>query len=443
MSASECAGESGSERISSPARSATGSRCCSGKRSRYQVRRCTGRKWIEVEIRSSPSDALELVAREPEPLGVDADDVEVERVRVAWVARERLDPVEPGEAVVVELELALTAGGVLGELVELDERDRREHVREVRLVARHRDVVERAVAAPHQAQVPDRVGDGVVVRRDEPAFAGGDVLRRVEREAGRGREAAELAPAIGALGGVRRVLDHRDPELPDRVEVARLPGEVDRHDRLRPLRDGGCDGRRVDVQVALADVDEDRRRARVDDHVRGRRPGDRGRDHLVAGTDAERDEREVHRGGARRDGEHVLRLEVLGHPLLEQRRPRPGRQPARAERVGDGLDLLLADRGRLEAELCLSGHTTCEAYCAGRPASALERVVAALARREDRAGPVGAAQERPEAPAGRSVDPNLRDALDGLGLLHAFDGLQLPFGRDEEEDARAADQTLC
>src|SRR4029079_15839857 len=55
MSSSEWAGESGSERISSPARSATGSGDCAGKRSRYHVNRCTGRKWIEVEIRSATS----------------------------------------------------------------------------------------------------------------------------------------------------------------------------------------------------------------------------------------------------------------------------------------------------------------------------------------------------------------------------------------------------
>ncbi len=172
---------------------------------------------------------------QPEALGVDADDVEVERVRVARVAGERLDPVESGEALVVELELAPPPRRVLGELVELDERDRREHVGEVRLVAGHGEVVERAVAAPHQAQVADRVGDVVVVRRDQPALAGGDVLRRVEREAGRVGEAADLAAAIGALGGVRRVLDDGEPERADRVEVARLAGEVDGQDRLRPL----------------------------------------------------------------------------------------------------------------------------------------------------------------------------------------------------------------
>ena len=37
----------------------------------------------------------------PGSLGVDADDVEVERVRVARVARERLDAVELGDGLVV------------------------------------------------------------------------------------------------------------------------------------------------------------------------------------------------------------------------------------------------------------------------------------------------------------------------------------------------------
>ena len=151
----------------------------------------------------------------------------------------------------------------------------------------------------------------------------------------------------------------------------------------------------IDVQVVLAHVDEDGRRAGVDDHVRGRRPGDRRRDHLVAGPDAERDEREVQRGRARGDREHVLRLEVLGHPLLEQRGARPGRQPAGAERLGDGGDLLLADRGRLEAQwvsrVIRRGSVS---FAAARArASASSRLVA---DGEHGAGPVGAAPERPE-----------------------------------------------
>ena len=147
-----------------------------------------------------------------------------------------------------------------------------------------------------------------------------------------------------------RVLDDRETERVDRVEVARLPGEVDGEDRLRPLGHGRGQECRVEVQVALADVAEDRRRAAVLDHVRRRGPGDRRGDHLVTGADAERQQREVHRRRAGADREDVLDLEVRGEPLLEERRPRTGRQPAGAERLRDCGDLLLPHRRRLEAE---------------------------------------------------------------------------------------------
>ena len=62
---------------------------------------------------------------------------------------------------VVERELPLADPRVALELVELDERDRRQHIREVRLVAGDGEVVERAVAAAHQPQLPHRVGDVV------------------------------------------------------------------------------------------------------------------------------------------------------------------------------------------------------------------------------------------------------------------------------------------
>src|SRR5207244_6492390 len=55
MSRSECAGEIGSDSTSAPARSATGSSGCSGKRSRYAANRCTGRKWTLVPMFSSAS----------------------------------------------------------------------------------------------------------------------------------------------------------------------------------------------------------------------------------------------------------------------------------------------------------------------------------------------------------------------------------------------------
>ena len=114
----------------------------------------------------------------------------------------------------------------------------------------------------------------------------------------------------------------------------------------------------VDVEVGVAHVGEDRGRARVDDHVRGRGPRDRARDHLVARLDADGEEREMERGGAGGDGEHVLGLDELGEAPLELGRLRPGGQPAGAQRLRDRGDLLLADRRRLEAEHRLASGRT-------------------------------------------------------------------------------------
>jgi hypothetical protein len=149
---------------------------------------------------------------------------------------------------------------------------------------------------------------------------------------------------------VRGVLDERQAELGQLVQVGGLAVEVDGNDRLRALVDELAGPGRVDVERVLADVGEDGRRAGVHDHVRGRRPGDRRRDHLVARPDAERDERQVQRRRARRDREDVLRLEVLAHARLELRRARAGGQPAGTERLRHGVDLRLRDRRRLERE---------------------------------------------------------------------------------------------
>ena len=106
----------------------------------------------------------------------------------------------------------------------------------------------------------------------------------------------------------------------------------------------------IDVERVVADVGEDGRRAAVDDHVRGRRPGDRAGDHLVAGPDAERDEREVEAAVHDETASTWLRLEVVAHPRLELGGARPCRQPTRAEGRRNGVDLLLGDRRWLERE---------------------------------------------------------------------------------------------
>src|SRR5205823_3226901 len=66
--------------------------------------------------------------------GVDSNDVEVEGMGIARVARERLDTFERCNTFVVELELPPADGRVGVDLVELHECDRCEDVREVRLV---------------------------------------------------------------------------------------------------------------------------------------------------------------------------------------------------------------------------------------------------------------------------------------------------------------------
>jgi hypothetical protein len=61
-------------------------------------------------------------------LGIDADDVQVERVPVARIARQRRDPRQVGHGCVVGLDVAAADLGVHIDLVELAERDRREDV---------------------------------------------------------------------------------------------------------------------------------------------------------------------------------------------------------------------------------------------------------------------------------------------------------------------------
>ena len=213
-------------------------------------------------------------------------------------------------------------------------------------------VVERPVATPGQAHVPDRAGDRrrCSSRRARPRRRRCSSSRRA-----RSTPQSEMPPTLrpryrlSAACAASSITGRPSARIGSRSAgcPARWTGMIA---FVRSVTSCGDQGG-VDVEIALADIAEDGRGAAVLDHVGGRGPGDRARDHLVARADADREQREVERRRAGGDGEHVLGLEVLGHALLEQRRPRAGRQPARAQRLDDGGDLLLPDRGRLEAEL--------------------------------------------------------------------------------------------
>ena len=91
-----------------------------------------------------------------------------------------------------------------------------------------------------------------------------------------------------------------------------------RDDRPRPV--GHLRGRVLDVEVERdgVDVGEDRRRAAPHDRLGRRVEGEGRADHLVAGPDAERLEREHERVGAVRDADRALHAEVGGGLLLER-----------------------------------------------------------------------------------------------------------------------------
>ena len=294
-----------------------------------------------VPMFSSRERALVGVAVGARVLGVDADDVEVERVAVARVARERRDPRQVGHGGVVGLDVAAADLGMRVDLVQLAERDRGEDVGEVRLEAGGADVVERAVAPPHQAQLPHLVGERVVVGRDRAALARGDVLRRVEGEARRARDRADPPAAVARLDGVGRVLDHRQPEREERVEVGGLAREVDRagSPSSAPVTAAAAKSgsmfrseSRTSTKTGVA--------PRVDDDVGRRGPSDRRRDHLVAGPEAQADEGEVHGGRARGDGQRMARA-------ASARRSRRSSSSARGPLVSQPLSSVSVDRGDL------------------------------------------------------------------------------------------------
>ena len=71
------------------------------------------------------------------------------------------------------------------------------------------------------------------------------------------------------------------------------------------------DARGIDIEGAGIDIDENRLRAQVSQDLGGCGKGERRGDDLVAGTDAERPQREMQCAGAVRDRQRVLRADIL------------------------------------------------------------------------------------------------------------------------------------
>ncbi len=140
---------------------------------------------------------------------------------------------------------------MLLDAVQLSERDAGVEVREVVLVARLDDVVAARplalVALPGvavEAVQPQRahaIGELVVAQGQHASLASGEVLVRVEREAGRIADRADLATAVGTrLDRVRGILDQREAvhvgDCEQLVHRAGMPCVVDGHDRAGSRR---------------------------------------------------------------------------------------------------------------------------------------------------------------------------------------------------------------
>jgi hypothetical protein len=163
----------------------------------------------------------------------------------------------------------------------------------------------------------------IVVGRHEPAVAErAQVLAREEREASHRAHAAGGSIAITRADRLRRVLDDRrvgaSRDLEHRIHIGAQAIQMDGNDRAGARRDRSGHRRRVDVEGERIDVDETRRRAKTHDRPRCREERERRGDHLVAGTDAERHERDDQRVGSRRHADGVSDAD-RGRDLVLQR----------------------------------------------------------------------------------------------------------------------------
>ena len=171
---------------------------------------------------------------------------------------------------------------------------------------------------------------------------------------------ADQLAIIARLHGVRRVLGEeqavRVADRADAGKVRRQTGVVHRHDGAGALSDLLLDLIRVDEAGVRVDVGKDGRRADVQDGVRRGGEGQRRGDHLVAGADALREQRQMQRCRAGIDSDAVLRTDVRREVLLELDGARALRPPAGADSRRVGLHLRFRDIRQTERHPRIPDH---------------------------------------------------------------------------------------
>ena len=149
------------------------------------------------------------------------------------------------------------------------------------------------------------------------------------------------------------------------VQLARIPVDVDRDDRLRARRYGRLDRTRIHVERLRVDVGEDGDAALVHEAVRRRSERVRRRDHLVARLDAGGDAEQMETGGPGRDRGRVRRADPRREELLEPVDHRTERQAPGTHDLDDELFLALVEerpRERDRADFLLHASVRLGAY---------------------------------------------------------------------------------
>ena len=214
---------------------------------------------------------------------------------------------------------------------------------------------------------------------EHPALAGRDALGGVEREGGNVGDRADGPVADGRAERMRGVLDDGDvagrSHLDDLVDPAWVAAVIDRDNRLGPRSEHPLDLGGVDLHRHRVDVGEHRPRAHVLDHLCARAERQRCGHDLVTGTNAERDEREVQRRGARGKRDRPARADMRRERRLEFPALRSVRQPAALQCLPDGGQVFLFDQRAVKRDVLTS-------LVSGRPlvAGARGQVADALPR---------------------------------------------------------------
>src|SRR6185312_4184865 len=197
-----------------------------------------------------------------------------------------------GQAFANQLDVAGAAGVLFGQAFELREEDGG-------LPGGDPDIcTQRVVAEPAlafaAALVENFVGavnDGLIVRKQDPAFARGHDLAVLKTEGADDADAAGAHAVPFRAVGVRRVFENgksvRGGDSHDGIHVGHRTAEVDGDDGARLLRDGLADAAGIDVKRVRLNIDENRGGAHAGDGGGCRDERNGGDDNLIAFADTE------------------------------------------------------------------------------------------------------------------------------------------------------------